>query len=341
MSQRFESLDGLRGLLAMLVMLGHLGLNSASERFGVRFHYELAVDFFFVLSGFVLTATSFFGRKRLLPFLVARLFRLWPLHAITATWILCLTPGGSSYAYLLNLLLLNNVGLQPYEFTLNFPSWSVSVELWISIAVFVSATRLRPNHMIALGGCAIAAIAASPSIQQGGAHNIDSDLINSGLLRGLCGFISGVMAYRIFEIVRNRCYVAPRALGPCVLILATSLMLQWREFPGPLVSLFYLLTPLTVVLYALRESPMLSSRWVVELGRLSYAIYLLHIPMLYSFENFLGRDGARGIGAKLTLIAAVLIAAKLTHHMLELPLMDLGRRIGRLLENTKPQLAIR
>jgi peptidoglycan/LPS O-acetylase OafA/YrhL len=55
---RFTELDGMRGLLAVLVMLYHLGLNSQLARWTGGWlqasQWQLCVDFFFVLSGFVL-----------------------------------------------------------------------------------------------------------------------------------------------------------------------------------------------------------------------------------------------------------------------------------------------
>lgn len=139
--RRYETLDGLRGVAAIGVMLYHVG--SWTGRNGLIPHGYLAVDFFFCLSGFVLAHA--YGRREIdwLGFMRQRLIRLWPLIALTmlagATVIIEhreRVPGWLG----LGLLMIPRVwvddnGFSPL-FPLNPPAWSLFFELVVGAAWF-------------------------------------------------------------------------------------------------------------------------------------------------------------------------------------------------------------
>jgi len=139
--RRYETLDGLRGVAAIGVMLYHVG--SWTGRHGLIPHGYLAVDFFFCLSGFVLAHA--YGRREIswLAFMRQRLIRLWPLIALTmlagATVIIEhreRVPGWLG----LGLLMIPRVwvddnGFSPL-FPLNPPAWSLFFELVVGAAWF-------------------------------------------------------------------------------------------------------------------------------------------------------------------------------------------------------------
>jgi peptidoglycan/LPS O-acetylase OafA/YrhL len=82
---RFRVLDGWRGVAALLVALFHLNLNSDIYRLDFVRNAYLFVDFFFVLSGFVITynyADRLGTSKELSSFVIRRFARLWPLHVV-------------------------------------------------------------------------------------------------------------------------------------------------------------------------------------------------------------------------------------------------------------------
>ena len=151
---RFKALDGLRGLCALTVALLHLynHMQIAPPRF-IGNSFAL-VDFFFVLSGFVL-AHAFFedlaanGEGGL--FMLRRIGRLYPLHffmlmlflAIEIAKYIGLAPrrdhGGAPFAaettpasLASNLLLMQSLGLHD-KVSWNFPSWSISVEFYVNL----------------------------------------------------------------------------------------------------------------------------------------------------------------------------------------------------------------
>ena len=83
---RLDHLDGLRGLAALSVMIGHIRWPSAIAGLPPFHNISLWVDFFFVLSGFVI-AHAYFEKissgLSVATFMGRRLARLYPLHLIT------------------------------------------------------------------------------------------------------------------------------------------------------------------------------------------------------------------------------------------------------------------
>ena len=84
-TERITYLDGLRGILAILVVIAHLSgsiTGYGEERYLPN--VNIAVDAFFVLSGFVLSrlylVNSTYGFKKIL---ISRFFRLFPLYILT------------------------------------------------------------------------------------------------------------------------------------------------------------------------------------------------------------------------------------------------------------------
>ncbi len=83
--RRFEALDSLRGVCAILVVMFHMPVASHWRDWGLVQHGYLFVDYFFVLSGFVI-AHAYAERLRTSRdagrFMVRRLGRVWPLHVL-------------------------------------------------------------------------------------------------------------------------------------------------------------------------------------------------------------------------------------------------------------------
>src|SRR6267143_3558445 len=179
--ERFVVLDSWRGIAACLVALFHLEAYSHlvySHLHGVPFlsNSWLFVDFFFVLSGFVIAANY---QQRLLDgfgagrFLLLRLGRLYPLHFAMLTLFVAFellkilkriliptllsvnpiapfsSPQEAPNTILANLLLIQSLHL--YDFlTWNMPSWSISTEFYTYVVFAVCLVGLRKHALIAL-----------------------------------------------------------------------------------------------------------------------------------------------------------------------------------------------
>src|SRR5882724_9776652 len=149
---RFRILDGWRGACALLVALFHLDAYWHFYETPLIRNAWLFVDFFFVLSGFVISH-AYRGRlsdwREARSFVVRRVGRLWPLHmAVLALFILLEAlklavvstghVGGDSLAFTdtkafdaiaANIVLIQSLGVYDH-LTWNFPSWSISTEFY-------------------------------------------------------------------------------------------------------------------------------------------------------------------------------------------------------------------
>eukprot|EP01035_Chromulina_nebulosa_P033473 gene33473-44826_t len=161
----FTDLDGMRGVLAVTVMLFHLGLNALVARvtdglvpIGL---WTLCVDFFFILSGFVLYLSLERSRPDLRSYFFKRLRRLAPMFWIgTLAMLLLLAFNAPLRVIIANALIVQSIfkGLVP---RLNFmsldpPGWSVPFELFLpALALPLLPAMARTNRRAAAGLVAV------------------------------------------------------------------------------------------------------------------------------------------------------------------------------------------
>ena len=316
---KLAALEGLRGLLAFVVCAGHLGLNDAVAPLGLHVRFDVAVDVFFALSGFVMTRAYYLGRRSFSALFASRVARLYPLHLLTMLWCLLLSyPGGFDAPLLAqNLLLVHNIGLPPNRWAFNFPSWSISVEMVVSLAFFFVMRRDRPGlaPLLLAAGVALSAYETASGLTPALNHHA---IFNSGLLRGLAGFALGATAY----LATLQWPVISAQLGrtaplAALALVAFFLMRDWWW----LSSALFALTVFAAVLGAATAGavPILSSRPLVWLGAVSYSVYLLHIPLYWSASAVFGPMVETPAG-KLALLATVLAASGLCYRAFELPM---------------------
>lgn len=315
---KLAGLEGLRGLLSLVVCLGHYGLNEALAPLGLHVRFDLAVDVFFAISGFVLSRAYYLGRRGFRDLAVGRIARLYPLHLLTLLWCLWLSHrGGVEWPLLVqNLLLVQNIGLPPNRWAFDFPSWSISVEMAVSLAFFLVMRRDWPGLAIALliAGVALSGYETASGLTPALNHH---GVLNSGLMRGIAGFALGAAAYLVSERHAGiTARLGPFALPVSTLLLAFFLIDAW---PWPVGAVFALVAFSSVLAIAGAAGvPVLASHPFVWLGAVSYSVYLLHIPLLWSANALLGRDLA-GF-ENLPLLALVLAASHLSYRHFELPL---------------------
>lgn len=153
---RFYALDGLRGILALTVMLNHMigVVTGWNERRPLSGAY-ISVIYFFIMSGFVLTHAHKTNHK-LRYFFLLRLARLWPLHCITIiVMILIYTYNrnhmgyvAGDYVFNLKIIFENMIflhGVTTHQFPLiNDPSWSISLEFWASMLIPLIFIKIPP-----------------------------------------------------------------------------------------------------------------------------------------------------------------------------------------------------
>jgi peptidoglycan/LPS O-acetylase OafA/YrhL len=344
-SPKLQSIEGLRGLLALLVCVGHLGLNTVAGHVGLYVRFGLAVDLFFVLSGFVLALNYYFHQRTFRSLLVGRIARLYPLHALTLLMTVCVFWVAAKpidwNALWQHAFLVHNIGLPPNRFDLNFPSWSISVEMALSLLFYVVAHRyarlMWPAFLVAglvLGYLANYGCLGTPNFKgcMEPAENIWL-VVNAGLLRGAAGFCIGIAAYIVVsrhgdELKRRGSWTLPALVG----LVPFFLIEPWT----PEIALLFGLVSFAFLIVTIpnEQRSVLRLAPFVLLGEISYSIYLLHIPISFAADEMLPAEVVRGVG-KLGLMAFIIVVAIASYRYFEVP----TRRLIIALAGSVPVLA--
>jgi peptidoglycan/LPS O-acetylase OafA/YrhL len=305
---RLAPLDALRGFAALGVSVfshyQHFGGNKATYPFAnnlaAHWVYEnawLFVDLFFLLSGIVMTYRYLDpigeGKVRARQFLELRLSRLYPLHVAAllvcaaVEWTLMarheptvIYDHNDVYNFALQLVYLHTFFEHGWSF--NEPSWSVSGEVLAYLLFFLYARRYRANYVI----IAVVTVAIGIGMQQ---PAWTLPLINSNIARALVGFFLGSVGYLFMSALDRRGYgtaLGWACLATLALVCVLASFIGYHPFIGstPLPNVLSIF-PL-VIFASLRVPPLarlLSLRPLTFLGDISYAIYLIHVPLQMIF----------------------------------------------------------
>ena len=288
-SHKFEALDGWRGLSALLVVTFHYLL----EATGYRFAGYIVVDFFLILSGFVLSHAYFSRELDFGGFVRNRIARMWPTHAliivIMATALLVLKGEYDISKFVMKMTLTNNLGMGPEWPIYNWASWTVACEFWVNMiaaVLFVTLPILRRSLLALTVVCFSIAFACYATLFVYPGH-LDAVLydygpgLNSGLIRCLGAFCLGLVTHRVFVLYGH--LITPKlniwaglAITTFFLVLLMNPIENTRwDF------LSVLALPLMVFYYAAADSPL--TRFPAKLtflGKISFSLYLLHWPAL-------------------------------------------------------------
>jgi peptidoglycan/LPS O-acetylase OafA/YrhL len=287
---RIPGLDGLRGIAALAVVAFHFDIffvpqaRLAGILPGVS-HAYLAVDLFFLMSGFVVAhvygaALAANWREHWRDFAIARFARLYPVFAVTLVVMIAavvLSHEPLTYvSFSARTLALQPLMLQQWASGLswNYPSWSISTETEAYVYfVFFAALLIRGRYPRIVAACCGLVLVAL-SLKYGGSLNY---FVGPGaLLRTLAEFTLGVLLYR-FNAGNTRVPYRWVAL-PAVLLIGAALVthLDFLMVAGFVGIIYYCVN-------APNELPcrLLNSRPAVALGNWSYSVYLWHAPTQY------------------------------------------------------------
>lgn len=328
-SGRIVSLDGLRGLAALLVAVYHLPFI-----FGFKVtHAYLAVDFFFILSGWVM-AHSYEERIRLgMPFrafLHNRFARLYPLYAVALVAALAVTVIKSRIGtmpaniacFVPNALMLPCLQDGVSTFPWNGPSWSIFVEVCINLiwfpAVRMGMHTLRWKLALHLGSVLLLwGFAVWMNRYLAG---YESDDLHEGLLRGLLGFAGGLLLFQCRMHAWILAYFAALTLG----VFGAFYAVGDTADVIPLGIVVMGVLPGTVWLAARLRPAILEGRAAAFLGDCSYAIYLLHVPLVMLLQKplrlmFPGTGIADYMMKAAIFTAILLFVSNISYRLLEVP----------------------
>lgn len=313
----YAVLDGLRGVAALIVVAFHLfeahGGGDAHRQ--IINHGYLAVDFFFLLSGFVIAYAydDRWGQMSVADFLKRRLIRLQPMLILGSLLGAALfvfqdysifpkLQSTSAWQVIAVLVLSALMIPQPKSmdvrgwgeiYSLNGPAWSLFYE-YVANLLYALGLRKLSNRalgvVVALAGLALIHLAVFGG--QGdliGGWALDADGIRIGLTRVLFPFCAGVLLFRLRRRIRIN-----HAFAVASLLLVVGLSLP--RFGGTdhlwLNGLYealcvILLFPLIVAIGAGdKQVDGVSVRIARFFGDLSYPIYITHYPLIYIYTGW-------------------------------------------------------
>nr|WP_229262611.1 acyltransferase [Duganella radicis] len=312
-------MDGLRGVAALMVVAFHLFEAHAASRFEqIINHGYLAVDFFFVLSGFVIgyayddrwrtmSAMEFFKRRlvRLHPMIVVAMLigaamfyfqasPIFPKIQDTPLWLMMvvmvigmtLMPVGAA-------LDIRGWGeMHP----LNGPAWSLFYE-YVANLLYALFVRKFSNTVLALcvlaaGGALVHYCLTGPNGDVIGGWSLDPAQMRIGLTRLLYPFFAGLLLSRVVTVGRiKHAFLLSSAIIVAALALprlggASEL---WKN--GLYDALCIVLVfPLVVYIGASGQvNTRLGARICSFIGAISYPIYIIHYPFVYAYTAWVAK----------------------------------------------------
>lgn len=337
----YHILDGLRGVAALVVVCFHIFEAYATSHLDQRInHGYLAVDFFFILSGFVIgyAYDDRWKRMTIKEFIKRRLIRLHPMVVMGAVIgaVMFYTQGCSvwdvtkvSIGILLLSMLLNAL-LIPMTtgfeirgvgemYPLNGPSWSLLFEyignlLYVFFIRKLSTAALSVLVLLAAFGLGIFAI-FGPLGDICVGYAMTGENIVGGFLRLLFSFSAGLLMSRLFNPVRIK--GAFWIGGISIVMLAAVPRIGgsenlWMNGIYDTVCVF-LLFPLIVWLGASgKTTDRVTARICTFLGDISYPLYMVHYPFIYLYYAWVKNENltfAESLpGALALIVGSVLLA---------------------------------
>ena len=321
-----KNLTPFRGIAALLVVIYHLdlmlgigggGLVPVKDSIILSKMY-LMVDFFFILSGFIMCyvyskwfveAVSFKEFKR---FIIARFARIYPIHLLTLFYTITLfyissrlkipevpvlQVADSTISIITNLLLIHSLNLHNW-FTWNHASWSISAEWW---AYMVFPLLVKPimrlktkGILLGIGLCFSGYILITyilvplvtipseiPFVKLDPAKHVINVAYQFGYIRCLCGFILGMCIYQCYKAGWGSKLLDSGFILTLVTIgLFTCMHLDLPDF---ITVAFFPLILLCGTYGSSGINKLFSKKPLQLIGDWSFSIYMIHEPLLYTF----------------------------------------------------------
>ncbi len=311
----FIALDSWRGICALMVAAGHLKTSGFYTSLMIATTSYRFVDFFFVLSGFVIAHAArdqiAADGSRVWGFLIRRIGRLWPLHLVVLAGFLGYQgllqavnswggvntgqqafSGSTDLLWLpANIFLVQAWGVIPLA-TWNIPAWSISAEI-AAYSVFAACFSLAgrrgwmPLLVVGVGAIAVLLIAGAPGMKA--THDI-------ALARCLAGFVTGVFVHALWTEIPD---VKLPFATPLELATVAVVLLAVSYLPADYGILVIPIFAATVLLFAYEGgavSRVLKRRPGQVLGDLSYSIYMVHALLAVCILSAVALAPKFGIG---------------------------------------------
>jgi peptidoglycan/LPS O-acetylase OafA/YrhL len=351
----YAILDGLRGVAAVTVVCFHVFEAYATSHLDQKInHGYLAVDFFYILSGFVvgyayddrwpsMTVKDFLKRRiiRLHPMVVmgavvgASIFYLqgcaaWdvskvsgPMLAVATLINACLIPATPGVE-------IRGVGEM---FPLNGPSWSLLFEYLGTVLYALFIRKLSTKalaSLVLLAGCGLAAFAIwGPYGDICVGFSLTEDNMLGGSLRMLFSFSAGLLLSRVFKPAQVKGAFWLGSLAIVVLAAMPRIGGSAHLWLNGLyeTACFAIVFPLLVYLGASgKTTDAVTTRLCKFLGDISYPLYMVHYPFIYLYYAWVKNQNltfAQSFPGALTLVVGSVVLAYLCLKLYDEPVRKL------------------
>ncbi len=325
-----NNLTPMRGIAALLTVIFHVDLMMGNggdmlikrSQSMLLSRMYLMVDFFFILSGFIMfyvygkMFSSNVNKETFKKFTIARFARVYPLHFFTLSYCIVLffisemlgipkvpvlQTANSSFSILTNVLLLHSMNFHNW-FSWNHASWSISVEWWAYMLFpFLVAPISRMNSgkksIIAIL-CFIGYLAITffivpivtvpkelPFVKADPSQLSINVGYQYGYIRCLCGFILGMIVYQAYTAK----WLSKILTNGYVLLVLTLLSFISMHFNLPD---FVTIIPFPLILLcgaygSAGIDNFFATKFLQKLGDWSFSIYLVHQPLLYTIGSIM------------------------------------------------------
>ncbi|HEU4789846.1 MAG TPA: acyltransferase [Flavobacterium sp.] len=350
-----NSLTPMRGIAAIWVMFFHMDVIIFYREFGTLIPHEasgilakgyLWVDFFFLLSGFIIshvygeTLTNHFGKwKTIKTYLWARFSRIYPLHLFTLLLLIpfvvifpIISPAvvdGSWKTFMSwsalpsNLLLLNAMNQHTY-LSWNLVSWSIGAEWWTYLAAcfiipFVFKKSWLQNGILAF----MAVVILGFMVYWKGSLDITFDY---GWVRCVTEFSLGAVLYQIYQKGLGKNMLSKNIFFLLALVFITMIFhFSWNDL--------FVIPTFCVLLLATAYNngtikTILETRIFKYLGDISYSIYMMHgvwfMVFWYCLPYLKSNYGIETLTLEMKVIfvtlflGLTLLSAHFTYHFVEI-----------------------
>ncbi len=292
----FQSLHGLRGIVAFIIVIYHRRMWFGSD--AIANHAYLGADFFFMLSGIVLSSSY---QSRLCQgmafgeYFKKRIIRLYPLLIMSALFAAVATYGKihahkipADPHFLWNVaataLVIPNFVANEY-FSMNRPLWTLFWEILISILFGAIGYRLKTRYLIII-------VVVSEILAIYAQLHYHTVLIGNdpagfafGLARVTYSAGVGILIFRLYETRRFEWFKIGIA-GP-ITIATTLFLMPHYQAATIYYDSFVLVVLYPLIMFALMRQEPLFPKLSRLSGALSYPLYVLHEPLLFLLSGIL------------------------------------------------------
>lgn len=345
--KRIRGLEGIRGLLALAVAYQHT--------FGIMIGWQsgrslitnapFAVDVFFALSAYVLIKSydEKFSRVKIreaINFYWSRFLRLYPLHFVMLSVVVGIFYGmvhgippyfsNNVKRDLISNYLMTQSLVTSESFSINLPSWSISLEFYLGSLVVLLAVFCRPLFYAVF--VFFLFIAERHGFRVAGNNDPVFHGVSAGMLRLLLSMGIMVLVMDVVKRLPVRESVAEALCTFGVFTIAVSTIClppPFHPVPIYLVSVLFAAVAIAFMDKAAFVDRVMGNPIFFMLGKLSYSIYLVHFPvsmfLVYLLHIDLSYDAGNWI-VHFSILMTLLVSC-LTYEFVEKPFILMGRKV--------------